>query len=97
MEHAIEDPIGILLIIATTGNVQHPQDLDDVILSCWVEITSIMRVSNLRLFPSKHGTMNLIRSGEYFGILQEFQPLIHAWWKKFEGLDCTYNALSCVP
>ncbi len=89
--------IGISLIVPTIGNAQNPQELDDVILSCWVEITSIMRVSNLRLFPSKFGTMNLIRSGEYFEILQEFQPLLNAWWKKFESLDCTYNALSCIP
>ena len=81
---------------AAVENVQDPQRQEDIILSCWVEVTSIMRVSNLRLFPSKNETMNLIRSGDYFGILQEFQPLLHAWWKKIEGLGCAYDALSAA-
>ena len=38
--------------------------------------------------------MDLIRSGEYYGILQEFQPLLQIWWKKFEGLDCT--SMLCI-
>ena len=53
-----------------------------------------MRVSNSKLFSSKTQTMDLIRSGEYYGILQEFQPLLQIWWKKFEDLDCT--SMLCI-
>ena len=48
-----------------------------------------MRVSNIKLFNTKNETMDLIRSGEYYGILQTFQPLLRAWWQKFESLNCT--------
>lgn len=66
-----------------------PRDLqdEDTIVSCWVDIASIMRVSNLRLFPSKDETTDLIRSGEYLELLTQFQPLLRSWWTKFEKLN----------
>lgn len=68
---------------------EKPQELqdEDTVVSCWVDIASIMRVSNLRLFPSKSETMGLIRSGEYLELLAQFRPMLHSWWTRFEKLN----------
>lgn len=70
-----------------TFSQQSLQDSDSAILSCWIGITSFMSVSNRKVFPSKNGTMNLIRSGEYLGFLHETQPLLQSWWATFESLN----------
>ena len=64
------------------------------VLSCWTEITRIMRVTNLRLFPSESQTMDLIRSGEYIGLLQQFQPILRSWWEKFQRLSRGFGTIA---
>lgn len=63
------------------------QPEEDTVLSCWVEVASIMRYCNLRFFPSKDETHNLILNGEYLDHLSQVRPLLHSWWAKFDKLD----------
>ena len=46
-----------------------------------------MECCNATLFGSKEKTTDLIRSGEYIGILQQLQPILDSWRNKFQSLD----------
>lgn len=62
-------------------------DTSEITQTCWAEITSLMQITNERLFPSKARTRELIRSGEYIDHLKDFQPLLRGWLDNFEVLE----------
>lgn len=69
------------------GDQVSSQDSVETIQQSWAEITSIMKASNAMLFSSKVKTTKLIQSGEYIGRLQQLQPILASWQKKFQSLD----------
>lgn len=61
-------------------------------------MASIMKACNATLFSSKEKTAELIQSGEYIGILQQLQPILASWLKKFQSLDGEFdigNVMKC--
>ncbi|MCJ1462554.1 hypothetical protein MMC07_001156 [Pseudocyphellaria aurata] len=64
-----------------------PQDLVETIQQSWAEMASIMKACNATLFCSKEKTTELIQSGEYIGLIQQMQPVLASWLKKFQSLD----------
>lgn len=64
--------------------------ISEITQRCWAEITSLMQITNERLFPSKARTRELIRSGEYLDHLKDFQPLLRGWLDNFEVLKREY-------
>lgn len=76
----------------TTANVDQerprtPQDPIETIQQCWAEITSVMKATNSKLFPSKDKTRELIRTGEYLSVLEQHQPVLRFWKNQFDSLD----------
>lgn len=71
-----------------TDGLNATTDIQETTQRCWVEITSLMQITNERLFPSKARTRELIRSGEYLDHLKDFQPLLRRWLDDFEVLEC---------
>lgn len=63
------------------------QDPIDIVQQSWLELTSIMKTCNARLFGSKEKTTELIRSGEYIGHLRDLQPVLAAWKSTFQSLE----------
>ena len=47
----------------------------------------MVRLSNSSLFSSKEETAALIESGEYFGWLRNWEPILHRWHQKLDGLN----------
>lgn len=71
-----------------TDGLNATTDIQETTQRCWVEITSLMQITNERLFPSKARTRELIRSGEYLDHLKDHQPLLRRWLDDFEVLEC---------
>lgn len=97
-QHHLYNPVGH--DTATTGAVANYRanrtetdglnatiDISEITQRCWAEITSLMQITNERLFPSKARTRELIRSGEYLNHLKDFQPLLRGWLDNFEVLE----------
>ncbi|EJT81017.1 hypothetical protein GGTG_01006 [Gaeumannomyces tritici R3-111a-1] len=59
-------------------------ELDDQIIHCWAGISNAMFVGNEKLFRSRKHTTDIIQSGRYIALLQEFQPMLGDWWRQFE-------------
>lgn len=52
----------------------------------------MVRLSNSSLFPTKERTAALIESGEYFGWLRAWEPILHRWHQKLDRLDLPEHA-----
>ena len=61
-------------------------------LRCWEEISSMGLASNKCLFPTKEVTAKLIETGDYFGWLRKFEPILHRWHQKLERLNLPIHA-----
>lgn len=59
-------------------------ELDDQIIHCWAGISNLMHLGNEKLFRSRKHTTEIIQSGKYTELLQEFRPLLVDWYKEFE-------------
>ena len=59
----------------------------DMIQQSYVEVTSIMKECNVRLFPSKEETGRLIQTGNYIPILQDIHPMLFTWRERFDRMD----------
>lgn len=68
------------------GSPLSPDAVDKTQL-LWVELMVIMRTCNDQLFTTKDQTATLIQSGGYVLCLQELQPLLHSWYRRFENLE----------
>jgi hypothetical protein len=68
--------------ILTAAPAQYANDKDSqwhVIMSCWIELTRLMKSASELLFPSRQLTRDLLRSGKYISSLEHFQPLLEQW------------------
>lgn len=68
------------------GSSLSPEAVDKTQL-LWVELMVIMKTCNDQLFTTKDQTAALIHSGAYVQCLQELQPLLHSWYRRFETLE----------
>lgn len=59
-------------------------ELDDQIIHCWAGISNLMHSGNEKLFRSRKHTTDIIQSGNYTGLLKDFQPMLKNWWREFE-------------
>ena len=59
-------------------------ELDDQVIHCWAGISNIMHIGNEKLFRSRTHTANIIRSGKYLDLLEEFRPFLEVWHNEFE-------------
>lgn len=59
-------------------------ELDDQVIHCWAGISNIMHIGNEKLFRSRTHTANIIRSGKYLDLLEDFRPILDTWHKEFE-------------
>lgn len=59
-------------------------ELDDQVIHCWAGISNIMHIGNEKLFRSRTHTANIIRSGRYLDLLEEFRPFLEVWHNEFE-------------
>ena len=55
------------------------QSPEDMVQNLWVEVTSINKACNDKLFPSQDVTARVIQTGEYINLLQELLPTLHLW------------------
>ena len=70
---------------------QERHAVQDLVLDFWDRIAKIMEVGNLKLFPNRRRTRDLLKSGKYTELLQNFQtPLVD--WKR--GFDAAPQGLS---
>lgn len=74
-------------MLQSLQGIDQPSHDQDILQQSWVEIATIMKCCNATLFGSKEKTTELIRSGEYMGILQQLQPILASWREKFQSLD----------
>ena len=79
-----------------TDGLNAMTDISETTQRCWAEITSLMQITNERLFPSKARTRELIRSGEYLDHLKDLQPLLRGWLDNFEVLE-RERAIQVLP
>jgi len=59
-------------------------ELDDQIIHCWAGISNAMHIGNEKIFKSRKHTTDIIQSGQYVGLLKEFNPILRDWYKEFE-------------
>ena len=61
--------------------------MDEAILDCWITITNLMKSGNEQLFPTRRVTRDLIRSGRYVSLLNDFGPKLRSWRDNFERIQ----------
>lgn len=59
-------------------------ELDDQVIHCWAGISNAMHIGNEKLFRSRTYTANIIYSGRYLDLLNEFRPILDEWHNEFE-------------
>lgn len=64
----------------------NPDELQDAVFTIWVDLTMFMTNSAELLFPNKTATRELMRSGRYVALLENFRPLLRSWKTAFEAL-----------
>jgi hypothetical protein len=66
--------------------------VEDTIVHCWIEVTSLMQRGNELLFPTREHTRELIRSGRYTTLLEQFQPLLRDCRKDIDRLHREHSS-----
>ncbi|KAL8286374.1 hypothetical protein RQP46_004391 [Phenoliferia psychrophenolica] len=67
------------------------------LLQAYVELTQIMTSSHDILYPSRERTVSLIKTGEYYKYIDEFQRSLEAFRMTWEGKRwATYPLTECV-
>lgn len=71
---------------AISGSFNYIPDLemDDQIIHCWAGISHAMYMGNEKLFRSRKHTTDIIQSGRYIQLLEDFTPMLREWWRQFE-------------
>ncbi|KAH7113897.1 hypothetical protein B0J11DRAFT_511400 [Dendryphion nanum] len=64
---------------------QNRHAVQDLVLDFWGIIANIMEKGNLKLFPNRRQTRELLKSGKYVQLLEEFQPPLSTWKKEFDA------------
>ncbi|KAF2734529.1 hypothetical protein EJ04DRAFT_543610 [Polyplosphaeria fusca] len=63
---------------------QNRHAIQDLVLDFWNRIAKLMEIGNLKLFPSRRRTRELLKTGEYANLLREFQTPLHEWMRNFD-------------
>lgn len=66
---------------------QHRHAIQDLVLDFWTRIADIMDMGNQKLFPNRRQTRELLKSGDYVGLLRMFQTPLLDWKKSFDNTD----------
>ncbi len=61
---------------------------------CWVDLMTIMKATNEKLFSSKDQTAKLVQNGDYMRHLQTLQPLLRSWYERFGGIKGRVDPLA---
>lgn len=64
---------------------QERHAVQDLVLDFWDRIAKIMEVGNLKLFPNRRRTRDLLKSGKYTELLQNFQTPLVDWKRGFDA------------
>jgi hypothetical protein len=56
-------------------------------VTCWIDLTRLMRSSTELLFPAKIGKDVWFRNGHYVELLKHFRPLLQQWWDKYHPIS----------
>ncbi|KAJ4351821.1 zinc finger transcriptional activator [Didymosphaeria variabile] len=64
---------------------QERHAVQDLVLDFWDRIAKIMEIGNLKLFPNRRRTRDLLKSGKYEELLQNFQTPLIDWKRGFEA------------
>ena len=62
---------------------QH-ESIQETILHFWLRMAALMREGNQRIYANKAFTRDLIKSGDYKGVLQSFQDPLRTWREDFD-------------
>lgn len=63
---------------------QERHAVQDLVLDFWNRIAKIMEMGNLKLFPNRRRTRELLKSGKYEELLKTFQTPLHDWKRCFD-------------
>jgi hypothetical protein len=66
-----------------TVATQERHAVQDLVLDFWSRIAKIMEMGNLKLFPNRRQTRELLKSGRYEELLKHFQTPLHEWKSSF--------------
>lgn len=64
---------------------QERHAVQDLVLDFWDRIAKIMEVGNLKLFPNRRRTRDLLKSGKYTELLRDFQTPLVDWKRGFDA------------
>ncbi|KAF2873515.1 hypothetical protein BDV95DRAFT_627423 [Massariosphaeria phaeospora] len=64
---------------------QERNAVQDLVLDFWTRIAKIMEMGNLKLFPNRRQTRELLKSGEYEELLKQFQTPLLDWKRCFDS------------
>ncbi|KAF1978977.1 hypothetical protein BU23DRAFT_191785 [Bimuria novae-zelandiae CBS 107.79] len=64
---------------------QERHAVQDLVLDFWDRIAKIMEIGNLKLFPNRRRTRDLLKSGKYTELLQNFQTPLVDWKRGFDA------------
>ncbi|KAF2106244.1 hypothetical protein BDV96DRAFT_508227 [Lophiotrema nucula] len=63
---------------------QNRHAVQDLVLDFWNRIAKLMESANLKLYPNRRQTRELLKSGNYEELLRHFQTPLHEWRRNFE-------------
>jgi hypothetical protein len=78
---------------------QERHAVQDLVLDFWTRIANIMEMGNLKLFPNRRQTRELLKSGKYEELLKGFQTPLADWKRGFDiaaqGEYCPLSITQC--
>ncbi|KAI9818267.1 MAG: hypothetical protein M1832_004483 [Thelocarpon impressellum] len=86
MGRRLGEHVHVDVVRANAADLSDGSPMDDAILNCWIDITDLMKSGNERLFPTRKVTRELIRSGSYVSLLEDFAPMLRGWRENFNAL-----------
>jgi hypothetical protein len=63
---------------------QHRHAVQDLVLDFWQRIAYTMDLGNQKLFPNRRQTRDLLKSGNYGQVLENFRPALEGWKRSFD-------------
>ncbi|KAF2705945.1 hypothetical protein K504DRAFT_471382 [Pleomassaria siparia CBS 279.74] len=78
---------------------QERHAVQDLVLDFWSRVAKIMEMGNLKLFPNRRQTRELLKSGRYEELLKYFQTPLVEWKRSFElsPHGKSFNSGDCNP
>lgn len=93
----LDDRMSQMLSSLPQGDVSLPlndgfameERIQGTVLYFWLEISSLMKTGNQQLFANRRHTRDIIKSGRYVDLLQQFQPALRTWKREFDQCDAS--------